>query len=205
MASTHGGVVHPRAVDFARLRGIPLHVRHSRDRQGGTVILRGGAAHHGAVTGVALRPDIARLTLAGLPDQPGVLAGLLGALSAQQIAVEDLTSAPAADGSQTAVLIVAEEAAEETLRLADAIAGQLGAECAIDTRFARVTVVGRGWRLQGDALPRLLEVLAASRINVHGVSTSEVRVGLLVERGQGAHAVRALHSAFGLERQTAVA
>lgn len=206
MASTHGGVVHPRAVHFARTHGFPIHVRHSGEQRGGTIILRDDALKHApSITGVALRPDVARLTLTDLPNRTGVLAGLLHALATQEISVEDVTSAPAGGGGMNAAIIIDEALAAEALRPAKAIAGQLGATCAVEANLALVTLVGRGLRTQPRTLSRLLDVLAEAQINVHGIGMSEVRASVLIERGQGTSAVQAVHSAFGLERGAAVA
>jgi aspartate kinase len=206
MASTRGGVVHPRAVEFARGGNIPILVRHSQEQEGGTVILPATEAPDRAtVTGVALRPDVVRLTLTDLPNEPGVLSGLLSALGAQGICVDDIAGTESHSGLMTAGLVVEESAATEAGRLTASVAEQFGARCAADHRFAKVTVVGRGLRLQPLATPRILKALAEAQINVHGISTSEVRVSLLIERPQGALAVRALHAAFDLERGAAVA
>ena len=195
-------VLHLRCVEFAARYGMKLRVLSSFDSGPGTLICQEySRVEAPVVSGIAFNRDEAAITVAGVPHQPGVAHAILKPIASAAIDVDMIVvNAPReerVDFSYTVHRDDYEKALELTRQAA---AGYPGAKVAGDDRVAKLSVVGSGMRTHAGVATQLFETLAKESINVRLVSTSEIKISVLVSEMDLERAVRALHRAYGLER-----
>ncbi len=200
LASLGAGVMHSRSIEFAKKFGVKVVVRSSFKDMPGTLILAADQAVRRPASGVALAKDEARITLEGAPDQPGSSHALFSALADSGIAVDMIVQNMGQGGRADISFTVPEDdlatALEHTQRVADAI----GAEgVSHDHNVAKVSVVGVGMADVEGVAGRMFSALSREKINVHMITTSEIKISVLVDLDDAAAAVQATHRAFGLE------
>ena len=201
LASLGAGVTHARSIELAKKYNVPIRVRSSFIDNPGTIIMsETPGMEEVTVRGCTLRPDVGRVTIAGLPNQPGIEAALFEQLAHRSIIVDDIIQTVFAAGLKTSITFTVESgAAKEAQVVAEAIADQHEAvEVTIDTDLARLSVVGVGMRSHSGVAARMFEVLAAERINIENISTSEIVISVLIRSPDAERALRAVHDAFGL-------
>ena len=202
LASLGAGVTHARSVELAKKYNVPIHVRSSFTDNSGTIIMSEiPGMEEITVRGCTLRSDVGRITIAGLPNQPGIEAAIFEQLAHRSIIVDDIIQTVSAGGTKTSISFTVESgAANEAQVVAEAIADRHEAtEVTIDTDLARLSVVGVGMRSHSGVAARMFEVLAAERINIENISTSEIVISVLVRSPDAERALRVVHAAFGLE------
>ncbi|WP_435022112.1 aspartate kinase [Tundrisphaera sp. TA3] len=204
LASLGAGVMHSRSIEFAKKYGVPIHVRSSfSDAPGSWIVSEGDARRLGVrVSGAALAKDEARITIAGVPDRPGVVRTIFGAIAAANIVVDMIVQNIATEGVTEVSFTVAGGDLEETLAVAREAAEAVGATGAIthDADVAKVSVVGLGMRTHTGVAREMFDALAEAGINIQMITTSEIKISVLVERSRSAEALRVVHRAFELER-----
>ena len=209
LASLGAGVMHSRSVEFAKKYDVPIHVRHSQTDEPGTLIARPGPAGRTAlpdVAGVALVRDAARVTLAGLPDEPGVMGEIFRRMADRAIPIDMVVQDVAVPNERGGGLAevsftVPEEDLAAALAAANAAVGALGrGTVASGVDVSKVSAVGLGMRDHAGVAAKLFRVLAGAGINVQLVTTSEIKVSCLVARDRAREAVRAVHAGFALDR-----
>jgi aspartate kinase len=203
LASLGAGVMHSRSIEFAKKYGVPIQVRSSFSDAAGTWIVgEQDARRLGAtVTGAALAKDEARITILGVPDRPGVVHALFHTIAAAHIVVDMIVQNVAREGTTEVSFTVASGDLAETLRAAEAAAKAIGASGVThDAEVAKVSVVGLGMRTHTGVATTMFEALALAGINIEMITTSEIKISVLVARGAAAAAVRAVHTAFGLDQ-----
>ena len=206
MDSRHGGVVHPRAVIFGMKYGIPIHVRHGHTDEQGTFIIRETPDMAGnVVSGVAIKPDICRINIRNLPAVPGVAAELFGSLADNAVPVTDINHMRLNPAETVLSFTVELERLPVVENILELISGEIGCTYIVDTTLVRVSAVGVGMRSHPGVVQTILQSLAEAHIDVLDISSSEIRVSVLVARERGEEALRVLHDSFGLSRETAVA
>jgi aspartate kinase len=208
LASLGAGVMHSRSIEFAKKYGVPIHVRSSFSDAPGTWILGEEAARRlgVAVTGAALAKDEARITLLGVPDRPGVVHAIFRTIAAANIVVDMIVQNVSSGGTTEVSFTVAKGDLPETLRAADVAARQVGAaDVTQDAGVAKVSVVGLGMRTHTGVATAMFEALAADGINIQMITTSEIKISVLVDRAAAVAALRAIHRAFALDQLGAVA
>ncbi len=206
LASLGAGVMHSRSIEFAKKYGVPIHVRSSfSDAPGTWIVAEGDARRLGAtVTGAALVKDEARVTILGVPDRPGVVHTLFHTIAAAQIVVDMIVQNVATEGTTEVSFTVAADDLAETINAAESAARAIGAsEVTHDAGVAKVSVVGLGMRTHTGVATEMFEALAAADINIQMITTSEIKISVLVDRASASAALRAVHRAFGLERPVA--
>jgi len=189
-----------RSVEYARTHGVRLHVRSAFTWQEGTWVTEEEPEMEQAIVS-AVTHDMseAKMTLAGLPDHPGVAARVFRSLSDLGVNVDMIVQNVSAQGVTDISFTVPHEDLAKTQETASALVAELGAsEVLVDTAIARVSVVGAGMRSNPGVAATMFEVLATEEINIAMISTSAIRVSCVVEQVRIEDAVRALHDAFGL-------
>jgi len=200
LASLGAGVMHSRSIEFAKKFGVPVVVRSSFAEGSGTAIVPADRAVPRPVSGVALAKSEARITLEGVPDQPGSSHTLFSRLANDGIAVDMIIQNAGHGGTASISFTVPEEDLEAALAIATAVATDLGAvRLTHDRSLAKVSVVGLGMATAEGVAGRMFAAISAAGVNVHMITTSEIKISVLIDRDHAARAVAAAHQAFSLE------
>nr|WP_231749798.1 aspartate kinase [Tautonia plasticadhaerens] len=203
LASLGAGVMHSRSVEFAKKFGVPIHVRSSfADAEGTWIVAEEDARLLGAsVTGAALAKDEARVTVLGVPDRPGVVHALFRRIAEKNIVVDMIVQNVATRGRTEVSFTVSGGDLAETLMVAEHAAREIGAGGVThDPEVAKVSVVGLGMRVHTGVAQAMFEALGGAGVNIQMITTSEIKISVLVDRSSAADALRAVHRAFELER-----
>jgi aspartate kinase len=200
LASLGAGVMHSRSIEFAKKFGVPVVVRSSFAEGAGTAIVPAERAVPRPVSGVALAKSEARITLEGVPDQPGSSHTLFARLAAAGIAVDMIIQNAGHGGTANISFTVPEDDLEAALVIAAAVAAELRADrLTHDRSLAKVSVVGLGMATAEGVAGQMFAAISAAGVNVHMITTSEIKISVLVDRDDAASAVAAAHQAFCLE------
>ena len=199
LASLGAGVMHSRSIEFAKKFGVKVVVRSSFKDIPGTLIHAADQSVKRPVSGVALAKDEARITLEGTPDQPGSSHALFSMLAESGIAVDMIVQNVGQGGRADISFTVPEDDLADALERTERVAKAINAEgVSHDHRMAKVSVVGVGMEDAEGVAGRMFSALSAEKINVHMITTSEIKISVLVARTDGPAAVKAVHNAFGL-------
>lgn len=203
LASLGAGVMHSRSIEFAKKYRVQLRVRPAYSDGPGTLIAPESDEVTSVVTGVAFVRNEAMITLVGLPDQPGVMSTLFSSLSAAKIPVDMVVQNVAREGTANVSFTVAEDELAAALQVARAAAASLKAQDVIETiGLSKVSVVGHGMQTHTGVAARMFQVLAVHGINIRVVTTSEIKISVLIDRNRCDDAVLAAHSGFELDKTT---
>ena len=206
MASQGSKILQIRSVEFAGKYNVPLRVMSSFEDGPGTLISLEDEdqMEKPVVSGIAFNRDEAKLTIRGIPDQPGVAYKVLGAISEANIEIDVIVQNVAKDNSATITFTVHRNDLVRASKLLEQIAADLGAEeVTSDDQIVKVSIVGVGMRSHAGVAATMFEALAAEGINIQLITTSEIKITVVIEERYLELAVRALHSAFGLEQSDA--
>lgn len=189
-----------RSVEFARTHGVDLHVRSAFTWEQGTLVTREEHNMEQAiVSAVTHDADEAKVTIRGVPDQPGIAASLFRALADDAVNVDVIVQNVSADGHTDISFTVPRSDLDRAHPVCERMAGSTGAAgVSTDDGIARVSVVGAGMRSHPGVAATVFETLAANSINIEMISTSAIRISCVVREDQVEHAVHALHDAFAL-------
>ena len=200
LASLGSKVLHPRSVEFAGKYGVPLRVLSSFGDGDGTLITTEEKdMEQPVVSGIAYSRDEAKLTLLGVPDVPGIASRILGPIAGAGIEVDMIVQNVGADGSTDFTFTVKREDYDRARELLDAVNSDLDArDVEGDSRIVKVSVVGVGMRSHAGVATRMFDALAAENINIRMISTSEIKISVVVDERYLELAVRAIHAAFDL-------
>ncbi|MGE1491083.1 aspartate kinase [Pseudomonas aeruginosa] len=203
MASLGSKVLQIRAVEFAGKYNVPLRVLHSFQEGPGTLITiddEEESMEKPIISGIAFNRDEAKLTIRGVPDTPGVAFKILGPISAANVEVDMIVQNVAHDNTTDFTFTVHRNDYLNALEILKQTAANIGAREAIgDTNIAKVSIVGVGMRSHAGVASRMFEALAKESINIQMISTSEIKVSVVIEEKYLELAVRALHTAFELD------
>jgi aspartate kinase len=202
LASLGAGVMHSRSIEFAKKYGVPIHVRSSFSDVGGTWIVgEADARHEGSVTGCALVKDEARITVLGVPDRPGVVHELFQRIGQAKIVVDMIVQNVAMNGTTEVSFTVSAGDLAHALDVAENAARAIGAAgIDHDPQVSKVSVVGQGMRVHTGVAFALFEALAVAGINLEMITTSEIKISVLVARSAGVPALRIAHKTFDLDQ-----
>jgi len=200
LAGQGSRVLHLRSVEFAARHGVRLRVLSSFRPGPGTLINKEDPAVEApVVSGIAFNRDEAELTLTGLPDRPGIAYEVLAPISAANIEVDMIVVNAPRDGKVDFTFTVHRDDFGKARELVQAVAAKhLGVAVTGDDRVAKLAVVGSGMRSHAGVAARLFEALAKVGTNVRLVSTSEIKIAVLVAEDEVEQAVRTVHAAFDL-------
>jgi aspartate kinase len=198
MASLGAKVLQIRAVRFAMRYGVPLHVRSSfKPDQGTRVVREGEVMERLVVSGVTYNRDEAKIRVRGVKDQPGVAANIFSPLSDEGIVVDMIIQNLSQDGSTDLTFTVPRLTYRRAMELAQKAGEAIGASAVDgDETIAKVSIVGLGMKDHAGVASRMFRVLADEGINIQMISTSEIKVSVVIEEKYTELAVRALHAAF---------
>jgi aspartate kinase len=203
LASLGAGVMHPRSIEFAKKFGSRVLVRSSFKDVPGTMILPARESTPRPVSGVALAKDEARITLENVPDQPGSSHAVFSRLAASGLAVDMIVQNVGQHGQADISFTVPADDLPEALEVTGDVARQLRATgVSHDAGLAKVSVVGVGMAREEGVAGRMFSALARENINVRMITTSEIKISVLVDRKDAPAAVQAVHRAFGLDAET---
>jgi len=204
MASMGSKVLQIRAVEFAGRYNVPLRVLHSFIDGPGTLITmeEDSAMETPTISGIAFNRDEAKLTIEGVPDQPGVAYRILGPIGEANIEVDVIVQNVGHDNTADFTFTVARNDLTRAEAILNSVAGELKAEkVAANSKIAKVSVVGVGMRSHAGVASQMFAALAKEGINIMMISTSEIKISVIIEEKFLELAVRALHSSFGLEKE----
>lgn len=202
MASLGSKVLQIRSVEFAGKYNVPLRVLHSSQEGPGTLITteEDDTVEKPVISGIAFNRDEAKLTVLGVPDIPGVASRILGPISRANIEVDMILQNISADNSTDFTFTVHRNdftVAEEILQQ---VKEELGArEVVGNNKIAKVSIVGVGMRSHAGVATKMFDTLAGDNINIQMISTSEIKVSVVIAEKYLELAVRGLHSAFDLD------
>ncbi|ODN67618.1 MULTISPECIES: aspartate kinase [Methylophaga] len=202
MASLGAKVLQIRSVEFAGKYNVPLRVLSSFTEGGGTLITSEEPSMEQAlISGIAFNRDEAKLTILGVPDQPGVAHKILGPIAKQNIEVDMIIQNTGHDSTTDFTFTVHRNDYQTALKLLKETSVSLAArEVTGDEHIAKISLVGVGMRSHAGIASTMFETLAKENINISMISTSEIKISVVVDEKYLELGVRALHKAFQLEQ-----
>jgi len=201
LASLGAGVMHSRSIEFGKKFNVPIHVRNSGvfTDEPGTMIGPVGESADRAVSGAALTQLESRITVHAIPDQPGMMHALFSELAEQNVTVDMIVQNIGAEDRANISFTVLADDLDKSLRLVEQVADRLGAgKVSHDQRVAKISIVGLGMAKQTGVADRMFRALATENINIEAITTSQIKISVLVAREQALAALRAVHQEFEL-------
>ncbi len=200
--ATYGSkVMHPRAIEMGQLYGIPILVASSFTESPGTLI-------HGEVSmevrnkvrSIAHDLDVAKITVVGVPDRPGIAAAIFELLAKANISVDTIVQNASIHNITDLTFTVARSELVKAMKVVKPIAKSIGArECVSDARLGKISIIGTGMQNTPGYAARMFQTLSEQGINIQLITTSEIRITCIIAESQLKDAVRALHRAFELD------
>ena len=207
LASSGSKVLHTRAVELANKNRVSLRVLSSFNDVPGTLITSEDQIMMEAplISGIAFTRDEAKLTLRGVKDQPGIASKILTPISAANIEVDMIVQNMSPDGKTTDVTFtVSQDELERAVKVVEAEKDGLDyGQLQSAPEMAKISIVGVGMRSHAGVAQKMFKVLADQGINIHVISTSEIKISVLIDADYVEPAVRALHVAYGLDEEVA--
>ena len=201
MASLGSKVLQIRSVEFAGKYNVPLRVLSSFEEGEGTLIaLEEDDVEKAVISGIAFNRDEAQLTISGVPDQPGVASKILGPVTDANIEIDMIVQNIAEDGCTDFTFTVHRNDYPTAHKLLEKVARELGAKKVKgDDGIVKISLVGVGMRSHAGIANTMFETLAKENINIRMISTSEIKISVVVDEKYLELGVRSLHDAFGLD------
>jgi aspartate kinase len=207
LASLGAKVLQIRSVEFGMKYSVPIHVRSSFNKSEGTwVVPEDKSMEHVVVAGVTASRDEAKITLFGIPDKPGVASRIFAPLSEHGIVVDMIVQNVSADGRTDMTFTLPKGDLKRAVELLRTKCGDLcggGERVSTSEGLAKVSVVGVGMRSHAGVAQKMFEMLAKENINILMISTSEIKISVVVEGKYAELAVRVLHDGFALDKPPA--
>jgi aspartate kinase len=203
LASLGSKVLQIRAVEFAGKYKVKLRVLSSFEDEGeGTLItFEEDSMEQPIISGIAFNRDEAKCTILGVPDKPGIAAGILGPIADANIEVDMIVQNVGANNTTDFTFTVHRSELKKALGVLDMVKSAIGASQVIgDDKIAKVSIVGVGMRTHAGVASKMFRALAAENINLQMISTSEIKISVVVEDKYMELAVRSLHQAFELDK-----
>ncbi len=203
LASLGAKVLQIRSVEFGMKYGVRIHVRSSFNDNPGTLVTKEEEIMESAVvSGVAYSKNEAKITIVKVPDRPGIAAQIFQPLSDANIVVDVIVQNVSVTGFTDLTFTVGRSDYKKALRIAEGVAKEIEAESVVgNDQIAKVSIVGMGMRSHSGVATKVFSTLAKERINILGITTSEIKISCLIEEKYTELAVRVLHNAFGVGSQ----
>jgi aspartate kinase len=200
LASLGAGVMHSRSIEFGKKFDVPIHVRSSFTDQPGTMIVAEPERPDLPVSGAAITKDEARITVQGVPDRPGSSLEIFARIAAKNISVDMIVQNIGESGKADISFTVPRNELETSLEAVREAVKVVGAEgITSDDSVAKVSVVGLGMAKQTGVAQKMFRSLADAGINIQMITTSEIKISVLVSRDRSQEALRIVHHAFALD------
>jgi aspartate kinase len=201
--ATYGAkVIHPRAVELGELYNIPILVASSFTDSPGTTIHGGTIMEvRNKVRGIAHDLNVAKITIIGVPDQPGIATALFEPLYQANVSVDTIVQNASVSGITDLTFTVARSDLNQAMQIVEPIAKSVGAkECVSDSSLAKISIVGTGMQNTPGFAARMFRAFYDAGINIELITTSEIRITCIIDESKVPEATRALHQSFELEK-----
>ena len=198
LASLGAQVLNNRSVELAKKYNVELEVLSSLNPVPGTLVKEATKAMEGMmIKGVAKDEDVAVVTLVGVPDVPGTSFKVFSLLAQKKINVDIILQSTGRDGNKDLIFTVPRSEAENARKLLDENASRFGgSEVEIKTGVAKVSIVGAGMQSHFGVAAKMFEALSENQINIQMISTSEIKISVIIDQKDADRAVNAIHAAF---------
>ncbi|MEX0818243.1 MAG: aspartate kinase, partial [Pirellulaceae bacterium] len=204
LASLGAGVMHNRSIEFAKKFRVAIHVRSSLSDAPGTMIVAKPESPNQPVCGAALLKDEARISVLGVPDKPGSSLEIFSRIAIRHISVDMIVQNVGEQGKADVSFTVPFNELRATLEAVNEAAAVIGAEHVThDDKVSKVSVVGLGMARQTGVADKMFQALAEAGVNIQMITTSEIKISVLVARDEAQKALRAVHQVFALEQEPA--
>ncbi|MGM0533674.1 MAG: aspartate kinase [Campylobacterota bacterium] len=197
LASLGAKVLQNRSVELAKKLNLNLVVRSSFNQNEGTLITKEESMEEVLVSGVALDKDQARVDLKGVTDEPGIASAIFKALSKEQINVDMIVQTISKDGATSLDFTVPQSQLETVKNIMKSFSQSIK-DIEYNDEIVKVSIVGVGMKNHSGVASKAFETMANENINIQMISTSEIKISMVVDKKYGELAVRALHSAYDL-------
>ena len=203
MASLGSKVLQIRSVEFAGKYNVPLRVLSSfKEGEGTLITFEDPQMEEAVISGIAFNRDEAKLTVVGVPDQPGIAHRILGAISDANIEVDMIIQNIAEDATTDVTFTVHRRDYSQALEILQRVAKDLGArQVTGDNKIIKISLVGVGMRSHAGIASKMFKALSKEGINIRMISTSEIKISVVVDEKYLELGVRALHEAFQLDQE----
>ncbi len=204
LSSLGAKVLQIRSVEFAKKYNVPVHVRSSFSEEEGTMVVNEDSdMERLVVSGITCNKDEARITLKKVPDQPGISAKIFKPLADAKIQVDMIIQNTRTGGETDLTFTVSKSDFKEAIEITEKVAKEVNAsEVKTADNIAKVSVVGVGMKNHSGVAATMFSALADENINIRLISTSEIRISCMIEEKYAELAVRVLHTAFGLDKES---
>jgi aspartate kinase len=202
LATYGAGVMHPRAVELGELFNVPIRVASSFSDNPGTMI-HGGVSMEvrNKVTAIAHDLDVAKVTVVGVPDRPGIASSIFQPLAKAGISIDTIVQNASIENITDLTFTVAKGDLRKAMKVVKPIAEAIGArQCASDSKLGKVSIIGTGMQNTPGFAARMFQALSDRGINIQLITTSEIRITCIIGEARVNEAVRTLHKAFELEQ-----
>lgn len=197
LASLGAQVLNNRSVEMAKKYGIELEVISSLTRKPGTFVKEAAKMEEMLISGVAKDEDVARISIIGVPDRPGLAFKIFAKLASKNINVDVILQSVGRNGTKDISFTVHRSNLKESLALLNPYAELIGANTVVyDENIAKVSIVGAGMESHAGTAAKMFESLFDANINIHMISTSEIKISVLIDRADADKAVAAIHNKF---------
>ncbi len=199
LSTLGAGVLHNRSVEMAKKYGVTLVVRSSMNEVEGTVVKEDTDVERMLVSGVALDKKADRIAVVGLKDEPGIAFKVFDCLAKKNINVDVILQSIGRDGTKDISFTIDDGDIDEAMSALEANKSRLAfssLEC--ETKIAKLSIVGAGMMSNPGVAAKMFETLYNANININMISTSEIRITVLIDEADGERAIKAVHDAFGL-------
>jgi aspartate kinase len=195
--------IHPRAVELGELFNVPILVASSFNDNPGTLIHKEVSMEvRNKVRGIAHDLDVAKITVVGVPDRPGIAAAIFVPLAEAGISVDTIVQNASIENITDLTFTVAKSQLKAAMAVVKSVADSIGArECVSDSKLGKVSIVGTGMQNTPGYAARMFATLKKENINIQLIATSEIRITCIIDEARVKDAVRALHRAFELETE----
>jgi aspartate kinase len=200
LAAQGAKVLQVRSVEFGRNHGVPIHVRSSfNGTQGTWIVPQEDMVEDAIISGVAHDTSEAKVTVVGVPDRPGVAAGMFTALADANINVDMIVQNISSEGRTDISFTVPRGEIDQATELLQGRIAEIGAaDIIVNPAVAKVALVGAGMKTHPGVAARMFAALSRSGVNIQMISTSTIRVSVIIDDAQVEEAVRAVHAEFAL-------
>ena len=200
LATLCAGVLHNRSVEMAKKYGVQLVVRSSLNDHEGTIVKEETSVERMLISGVALDKNTARISVIGLKDEPGMAFRLFNMLAKEGINVDVILQSIGRENSKDISFTISRDEADEAVKIIEANKARIGCTgISCNKEVVKVSIVGAGMMSNPGVAAKMFEALFNENININMISTSEIRITVLINEKDAERAVNAVHDAFGLE------
>ncbi len=197
LATLGAQVLNNRSVEMAKKYNIELEVLSSFTNTPGTIVKEAAKMEKMLISGVAKDTEVARISVVGVPDEPGLAFKMFSRLSAKKINIDIILQSIGRDGTKDISFTVAKDNAKEAAAIMEEYIATVGGKSVlVDEKVAKISIVGAGMESHAGVATKMFEALYDAHINIRMISTSEIKVSVLIDEDNADAAVKAIHSKF---------